>query len=147
MFFIFNYQYAIMQLIILIGMIAVMTVYKMHHTQKATPEEILNEAFKQQKDGFDAMVKYQDRVITQNPLIFIVFDVNIFSKYQCCGINGAGDYAEMKLPKSCSDKNHNTYPGCLGKMKTKAEEDLEAPQFIGWALMVVQVLDFFIFIF
>lgn len=32
-------------------------------------------------------------------------------------------------------------------MKTEAEEDLEAPQFIGWALMVVQVLHLFIFIF
>ncbi|KAH8320421.1 hypothetical protein KR067_003261, partial [Drosophila pandora] len=119
-----TWTYAIMQLVLLIAMIALMTVFKMHHTKKTPPEEILNQAIKSQKKGGNAMDEYQER-------------------FQCCGIYGSGDYTGFVLPKSCADTNSNTWnSGCLQKMKTEAEEDLEAPQFIGWALMVVQMASF-----
>ncbi|KAH8279149.1 hypothetical protein KR026_002632 [Drosophila bipectinata] len=118
-----TWVYAISQLVLLIAMIALMTVSKMHHEKKTPPEEILKVAFEQQKNGKDAMVEYQE-------------------KYQCCGINGYVDYIGMVLPKSCRGENNEDHPGCLRKMKSEEEDDLEAPQFIGWALMVVQMASF-----
>lgn len=68
-----------MQLVLLIAMIALMTVFKMHHTKKTPPEEILNQAIKSQKKGGDAMDEYQEKVITHIlfNLIFIVFQIYI----------------------------------------------------------------------